>query len=369
MDCFGKLLSAPHYKIHVSGKKSFCRSNNPDLNESSYLKPSQHWYAWCLLSIFSATGPIIITSTTYGYQAAGTLSVAFLAIILLMILHTWLLKRWNTDLLKTKYWFSSPLYLKIRRKRAWYPYVFTSLFVYTYILCAFKFGNNFEPYYQSVQAIDLIILTVVSIIFYFTSSLLFPKAVLKLPWIDIYLKDRSIPKHVSELLQLHVETKVDTPTFSWRSKEDLSKLLLRTAIKNSFFSGSKGLFLETIPTRFIAIFLSYVALPYLTILIICSYLSLESLTQKTPLALASLVWAAGSFSLYCHNRDELIKDFILNKSKSSFQIPYINLIDQDTWYQSTQKIFSKDGLKIFALLTLSLVPYLWSIIDAVFKQP
>ena len=84
------------------------------------------------------------------------------------------------------------------------------------------------------------------------------------------------------------------------------------------------------------------------------------------IAFGSLIWAAGSFSVYCHLRDHIAGKRYFNSDNYYFNFPYIDLASNEYWKKRTRYMFGRSGLKIAALLLVSLVPLVWTYLNVLF---
>lgn len=385
MNWINGLLTASHYDINIPQSRNpaecarcelgdsllgFAHSFNA--NHSAYLKPTRYWYLWCLLATLSVVLPVIAAAGYLNGWISLIAATASMGVVVCMFLTSLYVERVNKEFSKTPYWFCSPLYLSVRRKRTWYPFFLTSALVYGYIFISLQCfdGGAFKSYRDHVFYMQIFPVVACALVIYFVVTTLASRSIFKQVWIDVFLNDLRVPEYVKEMLLLRVNGSIDIPPSQWRYKEEMSKLALRTAVFNSFFSTQKKLFIETIPFRFIVIFMGAVSFPYFALLIMYACFGLNQLpvSAMSPLCLSSVMWVAGSFSFCCHMKDMLEKDGRYNKTRSHLQMPFLRLIGQQQWLAITEKTFCVNGWKLLSFLLLSLVPYLWSFSNAMLKQ-
>ena len=367
MDYLRNLCRSPQYKICYS------KCNEAVCSDSSgayFLRPNRYWHGWIFLLTCSATSPLLILSLPLGIAIVLSILLAatyLLAAFLLFFRNYRITVRFRT-MSQSKNWKDCPAYYEIKKARTIYPYLAAASLVFL-ALC-YKLNDGDKELLKFSACIDLYILICIfvsSILIYCLLIYITSCRILKLPWINDFFTKGGIPEHVKALVSKHIQIDADHYVFHGRYKDDLSKQLYRTAIKTCFFSmRKKSLCLETIPIRFILLFLGAVLFPYLLLIIFSVYFSFLDLdTYKPVLASSSIIWAFGSFSYYAHIIDQLLKDALNNRCKKGFDLSaYLPvLLSQQEWLKANSRVLSKDGQAVFSVLVITLTPFLWSLIS------
>lgn len=363
-----KLLQAPQFKIKISNK----------ISDDTYIEPSIYWYTWCFLSSSTVVAPIIIIPSNYGHELSLLFFATFGLSILIMFSKSSYAYNKYSKLVHSKYWTDSPIFQKIKQDRTLYPYLWTSFWVYFYIWANFQWGDKFYGYTNKINSSDwgqflLLSIPLIIIIVFILVVKLFSKYIFKQPWFDSCLKNPKVPNQTKEFLRTLTNIPPSNHSTIWRRKEDLARIVYRTSIYKSFFTNilpaNKTSSTKSIPFRFIFILLASVSLPYFILLAVAATIGILDVKKDfaSPIiGLCSIIWAARSLSFYYHLTYQLYKGCINNVRFSIFQIPHLPYITQNEWIRSSQIFFELNGFNYFVILTISLIPFIWSLSDAIF---
>ena len=215
-----------------------------------------NWWIWLLLATLSTLGPVLLHGRS-GYSSLVA-SITYLLAILVLVFHSRQLRRRYKKLVSTIYWDGSPINLKIRRRRTWYPYLATGFAVYLVMFIGSSELPSSLNFRVSISPINPLPSDITLQIFYLgllaclVSGLLvlfFSRSNLALPWLDYFLNDEEIEKagYIHKFVIDQAEMPVQSHSMMWRGRDDLSKALIRTSLPQFLFWASVSLLYRNYP--------------------------------------------------------------------------------------------------------------------------
>jgi hypothetical protein len=386
-----KIFFAPLFRIYISPSR---RPAHPQTIETpsgivaeyghATLRPTILWYAWCVWLCVSTLLPVMLMAMDETWVALPAtdhkirLSVLIALVICLIyalwtlgiLLATIKLLREKKELLKTEFWQWAPTRDTTRRLLAWLPYGLISAILYGYLCKILDVGNDarVQCFWQTVDAGVLGMAGIGLMAVYFLVVRVASNYFFKLPWLDNFFHNKKILEPVKRLVLDYVRLGPFHHVFITRNADDIPKQFLRSALVTVFFSDRNNFSYKIIPARYVAcylgpLFISYIALLGAVMLLPVLY---PGMSITFPFVFSSISWAAGAVGAYSHFVKNMMKDTERNKKRTTFQLPFIDLVTQQEWDERAGILLEK-SIATSMLIALTLAPITWTFINALAK--